>query len=182
MPRIIVFAGSIRPLSNNQKLANIAAARLKAHGSDVEQISLGDYPLPFVSEDHRANPPEEAKALWAKVEPHHGVFIASPEYNSGITPLLKNALDFLSLAAKRPPLRGKVIGLGCAAGGIWGGYKSLPTVRHVLEVGVGGMVIPDMATIQGGVWNDDGTLKDEASMKVIDAVCARLVAEAGRLA
>jgi chromate reductase, NAD(P)H dehydrogenase (quinone) len=180
MSSIIVFAGSTRPASNNQKLATIAAERLRAHGATVEQISLADFPLPFVDEDHRANPPEMAKALWSRIEHHQGLFIASPEYNSGITPVLKNALDFVSLAAKRPPLRGKIAALGCAAGGIWGGYKSLPAVRHVLEVGLGAMVVPEMATIQGGVWNADGSLKDETSAKLIDAVAARLVQETAK--
>jgi chromate reductase, NAD(P)H dehydrogenase (quinone) len=177
MPSILVFAGSTRPGSNNQKLATLAAAELRKLGANVTEISLADYPLPFADAQGFAHQPDEAKALWALVEAHDGAFIASPEYNSGIAPLLKNALDWVSMAAKRPPFAGKVVGIGCASGGAWGGYKSLPNVRHVLEVGVGAMVVPEMATIQGGQWNDDGSLKDELSPKLVAAVAKRLFDE-----
>jgi chromate reductase, NAD(P)H dehydrogenase (quinone) len=174
MSTILVFSGSTRAGSNNQKLANLAASRLLAHGASVTELSLADYPLPFADAEGFKQQPEEAKALWALIEAHQGVFIASPEYNSGIAPLLKNALDWVSMAAKRPPLRGKFVGLGCASGGLWGGHKSLPGVRQFLEIGLGGMVLPDMATIQGGMWNDDGSLKDENAAKLVDAVALRL--------
>ncbi len=82
------------------------------------------------------------------------------------------------MAAKRPPFRGKVVGLGFAAGGVWGGYKSAHSVRFTLEVGLGALVLPEMATIQGGHWNEDGSLKDEGSEKLVDAVAKRLVEEA----
>ncbi len=177
MSKILVFSGSTRPGSNNQKLADLAAKHLHTHGAEVTQISLADYPLPFSDARGFAHQPDEAKALWAQVEAHDGAFIASPEYNSGMAPLLKNAIDWISMAAKRPPFMGKVVGIGCASGGAWGGYKSLPTVRHVLEVGVGAMVVPEMASIQGGLWNEDGTLKDENALKLVDAVAKRLVEE-----
>jgi chromate reductase len=182
MTSILVFAGSTRPGSNNQKLATLAAADLRRFGASVTELSLADYPLPFVDARGFEAQPEEAKALWAVVERHAGVFIAAPEYNAGPAPLLKNALDWISLAAKRPPLRGKVVGLGCASNGVWGGYKSLPAMRNVLEVGLGAMVVPEMATIQGGLWGDEGELRDERARKLVEAVAKRLVEEAVRLA
>jgi chromate reductase, NAD(P)H dehydrogenase (quinone) len=177
MPSILVFSGSTRPGSNNQKLANLAASHLRQHGGTVTEVSLNDYPLPFADARGFDGQPDEAKALWAQIEAHDGAFIASPEYNSGFAPLLKNALDWISMVAGRPPFAHKVVGLGCASGGAWGGYKSLPNVRFVLEVGYGAMVVPEMATIQGGLWKDDGTLKEERALKLVDAVCKRLVAE-----
>jgi chromate reductase, NAD(P)H dehydrogenase (quinone) len=177
MPSILVFSGSTRPGSNNQKLATLAAAQLQALGADVTELSLADYPLPFADARGFGAQPDEAKALWTRIEAHDGAFIASPEYNAGIAPLLKNAFDWVSMAAKRPPFLGKIVGLGCAAGGLWGGYKSLPNVRHVLEVGLGAMVVPEMATIQGGNWNEDGTLKDDMALKLVEGVTKRLMQE-----
>jgi chromate reductase, NAD(P)H dehydrogenase (quinone) len=177
MPKIIVFSGSVRPGSNNQKLAALAAADLRRHGAEVSEISLADYPLPFADARGFEAQPPEAKALWALIEAHDGAFIASPEYNSGITPLLKNALDWVSMAAKRPPFHGKVVAVGFAAGGLWGGYKSAQGVRYILEVGLGALVIPEMATIQGGHWKDDGSLDDANGLKLIDAATKRLVDE-----
>jgi chromate reductase, NAD(P)H dehydrogenase (quinone) len=177
MPRILVFSGSIRAGSNNQKLADLAANFLRKEGADVRALSLADYPLPFADADGFASQPEEAKALFAQIDAHDGCFIAAPEYNSGITPLLKNALDWASMAAKRPPFRNKILAIGCASGGAWGGHKSLPGLRHILEVGLGAMVIPEMASIPGGVWNDDGSIKDEGAARLVEAAAKRLVAE-----
>jgi chromate reductase, NAD(P)H dehydrogenase (quinone) len=178
-PRILVFSGSTRPGSNNQKLAILAADAIRRHGGEATLISLDDYPLPFADARGWQGQPEEAKALWRLVEAHDGAFIASPEYNSGVAPLLKNALDWISMAAGRPPFRGKVVGLGIASGGVWGGYKSAGPMRFVLEVGLGAIVIPEMATIQGGLWNEDGSLKDEGARKLVDVAAQRLVDEAG---
>jgi NAD(P)H-dependent FMN reductase len=177
-PRLLAFSGSTRPGSNNQKLADLAASRLETLGAEVTRLSLADYPLPFADARGYDAQPEEAKALWAVVEAHHGAFIASPEYNSSISPLLKNALDWISICAGRPPLRGKVVALGIAAGGPWGGYKSAPAVRFTLEVGLGAIVVPEMATIQGGLWNADGTLKEPAAERLVDAAVKRLHDEA----
>jgi chromate reductase, NAD(P)H dehydrogenase (quinone) len=178
MPKILVFSGSTRPGSINQKLATLAAAKLRAHGAETSEISLADYPLPFADARGFQNKPAEALALWKLVESHDGAFIASPEYNSGIAPLLKNALDWVSMAAGRPPFKGKAVGLGIAAGGVWGGYKSAGSIRFILEVGLGALVVPEMATIQGGLWNEDGSLKDDGADKLVDAVAKRLVEEA----
>jgi chromate reductase, NAD(P)H dehydrogenase (quinone) len=177
MPKILVFSGSTRPGSNNQKLATLAAAKLRAHGVETTEISLDDFPLPFADARGWQGQPDEAKALWKLVQEHEGVFIASPEYNSGIAPLLKNALDWLSMAAGKPPFRGKVAGLGIASGGLWGGYKSAGPVRFILEVGLGALVVPEMATIQGGVWDEDGSLKDDSADKLVEAVAKRLAEE-----
>jgi chromate reductase, NAD(P)H dehydrogenase (quinone) len=177
MPRILVFSGSIRPGSNNQKLADLAANLIRKEGAEVTALSLADYPLPFADARGFTSQPDEAKALFAQIDAHDGCFIAAPEYNAGITPLLKNALDWASMAAKRPPFRGKIVSIGCASGGAWGGYKSLPGLRHILELGLGAMVVPEMASIPGGVWDDDGAIKDDGAAKLIEAVSKRLVSE-----
>ena len=44
----------------------------------------------------RTGPPEKARAFKALLGEYQGVFIASPEYNSSITPLLKNTLDWVT--------------------------------------------------------------------------------------
>src|SRR5687767_1760877 len=98
LPKILVFAGSIRTGSHNARLAALATKELMLAGADVTRISLIDYPLPLYDGDLEAKsgPPENAIRLKRLMAVHQGVFIASPEYNASITPLLKNTIDWIS--------------------------------------------------------------------------------------
>jgi chromate reductase len=108
VPKILVFAGSIRTGSFNARLAALAAKELALAGADVTRISLEDYPLPIYDGDDEAESgvPDNAKKLKSMMAAHQGVFIASPEYNASVTPLLKNTIDWISRVRERgePPL------------------------------------------------------------------------------
>lgn len=186
MPRIIVFAGSIRSGSVNEKLATLAATRLREAGADVTHRSLRDFELPIYDGDLEASEgvPENAKRLKTAFDGHHGIFIASPEYNSGYSPLLKNALDWTSRLPAPGVFHGRVTALGAVGAGAFGGYRGLTQLRSMLELGFGAFVIPDMVSVAGGGagFAPDGTLADERSGKMLDAMVTRLLREAGRLA
>ena len=66
--------------------------------AEVTRISLQDYPLPIYDADFdaRAGQPANAIKLKHMIMAHHGVFITSPEYSASVTPLLKNAIDWVS--------------------------------------------------------------------------------------
>lgn len=185
MTSILVFSGSTRPASLNQRLAQVAAERLASLGAEVTSLSLADYPLPFADDDGRAQPPEAAKALTETVLRHDGVFIACPEYNSSYPAVLKNALDWVSMVRKDGPgLAGKVVALGAASPGARGGYRALTQFRSTLELGFGALVIPEMASIPfaNKVLPTEGGLTDEAASKFLDACLRRLVLECRRQA
>lgn len=186
MPRILVFAGSIRTGSVNEKLAVVAASRFRAAGADVTHLSLRDYPLPIYDGDLEANEgvPENARRLKAAFEGHEGVFIASPEYNSGYSPLLKNALDWTSRLPAPGVFQGRVTALGAVGAGAFGGYRGLTQLRSLLELGFGAFIIPDMVSVSGGNsgFAADGSLAEERPSKMLDTLVARLMREAGRIA
>src|SRR5436305_13593435 len=108
VPKILVFAGSIRTGSFNARLAALAAKELALAGAEVSRISLEDYSLPIYDGDEEAKSgvPANAKSLKAMMAAHQGVYIASPEYNASVTPLLKNTIDWISRVRERgePPL------------------------------------------------------------------------------
>ena len=54
VPKILVFAGSIRTGSHNARLAALAAKELALADADVTRISLADYPLPIYDGDDRS--------------------------------------------------------------------------------------------------------------------------------
>ena len=103
LPKVLVFAGSIRTGSMNTRLAALAAKELLAAGADVTRISLADYPMPVYDGDLEANSgaPGNAVKLKQMFMAHQGIFIASPEYNASMTPLLKNSLDWVSRVRER---------------------------------------------------------------------------------
>jgi NAD(P)H-dependent FMN reductase len=183
-PKILVFAGSIRTASFNARLAALAAKELTLLNVDATRISLVDYPMPLYDGDAEAaaGPPQNAVKLKRQFVAHHGIFIASPEYNASITPLLKNTLDWISRVreAAEPPLpayKQRVFALGAASNGTYGGYRSLIALRHVLELGCGAMVLPDQIAVREAAtaFDDKDELRDEKAASQLRTVLGRLV-------
>lgn len=184
-PRILVFAGSWREGSLNTKLATLAAKRLRAASAQVRQISLGDYPLPLVDATGFGNAPQAAHELRALIDAHDGLYIASPEYNAGYAPALKNALDWASTAKPGAPasgLAGKVVALGGASTGSLGAYRGLTQLRTSLELGFGALMVPEMVAVSFAdkAFAADGNLTDARSSGFLDAQVARLLKLSGK--
>jgi len=187
-PRILVFAGSIRTSSFNARLAALAVKELALANVDVTRLSLVDYPLPLYHADLEAERglPTNAVTLKRMFGIHHGVFIASPEYNASITPLLKNTLDWISRVREppEPPLaayRHRAFALGAASNGPYGGFRSLMALRQVLELGCGALVLPDQIAVSAAatVFDEMDDLREERNADRLRAVLAALV-EAAR--
>jgi chromate reductase, NAD(P)H dehydrogenase (quinone) len=190
-PKILVFAGSIRVGSFNGRLAAAAAKELALAQVDVTLISLGEYPMPLYDGNLEAasGPPENAVKLKRLMCMQHGVFIASPEYNASIAPLLKNTLDWVSRVreAREPPLaayKNRVFALGAASNGTYGGMRSLMALRQVLELGCGALVIPEQVAVREAAqaFDEADNLKDERSARLLATAINRLVDMARGLA
>jgi chromate reductase len=183
-PKILVFAGSIRSGSFNARLAAVAAKELALAQADVTLISLADYPMPLYDGNLEAasGAPDNAVKLKRLICMQHGVFIASPEYNASITPLLKNTLDWVSRVrdGKEPPLaayKNRAFALGAASNGTYGGMRSLIALRQVLELGCGALVIPEQVAVREAAqaFDEADNLKDERSARLLTTVTSRLV-------
>jgi NAD(P)H-dependent FMN reductase len=183
-PRILVFAGSIRAGSHNARLAALAAKELVLAGAEVTRISLQDYPLPIYDADLEAKSgvPAGAVSLKRMLMQHPGVFIASPEYNASITPLLKNTIDWISRVRERgePPLavfRNRAFALGGASDSPYGALRSLMALRQVLELGCGALVIPEQITVfrASEAFDELDNLKEERAANSLRRVLGRLL-------
>src|SRR3954467_14004574 len=108
--KILIIPGSLRTGSHNAKLAAVAAYAFDQAGVDVTRISLADFPLPIYDGDLQAKSgvPKHAINLKRMIGAHHGVLIVSPEYNSSLLPLLKNAIDWVSRVQDAHEIRGQV--------------------------------------------------------------------------
>ena len=183
-PKILVIPGSLRAGSHNARLAALATKEFALADADVTRISLGDYPLPIYDADlaSKAGPPYNAIRLKQIVSVHRGVFIASPEYNASVTPLLKNAIDWVSTVRERDePLlaayQNRVFALGAASPGRSGGMHSLIALRQVLAVGCRALVIPDQITVPHAEQAFDGMdeLKDARAAAQLKTVVRKLI-------
>ncbi|RAQ39529.1 NADPH-dependent FMN reductase [Arthrospira sp. O9.13F] len=169
-PKILAFAGSKREASLHKKLVKIATEGARQAGAEVTFIDFQDLPMPLFDQDlqDREGLPETVLQFKQLLKTHHGFLIASPEYNSSITPLLKNAIDWASRSEPgEPPLaltcfRGKVAALMATSPGGLGGLRGLFHVRSILE-SIGVLVIPEQKTLPNGyqIFDTDGNLKDE---------------------
>src|SRR6266404_7287864 len=108
--KILVIPGSLRTGSHNAKLASAAAYEFAQAGVDVTRISLDDFPLPIYDGDlqSKSGVPKNAVNLKRMIGAHHGVLIVTPEYNSSLPPLLKNAIDWVSRVQDAHETRGQV--------------------------------------------------------------------------
>ena len=121
---------------------------------EVTRISLADYPLPIYEGDLEANagPPANALKLKQMIMAHQGVFIASPEYSASVTPMLKNAIDWVSRVRERgdptyAAFKSRVFAICVGLARRAGGLRSLMALRQILELGCGALVIPEQVTI-----------------------------------
>lgn len=184
IPKILVFAGSIRTGSFNARLAANAAKQLALLGAEVTHISLADYPMPLYDGDREAHSgqPQNAVKLKQLFMAHGGIFIASPEYNASVTPLLKNTLDWISRVreGREMPLaayKERVFALGGASNGAYGAMRSLLALRQVLEIGCGALVIPDQIAVPraADAYDENDNLKDEQTVSRLKSVLQRLM-------
>lgn len=149
--KISLLCGSIRTGSYNKKAMLSALDLIKEHYKEdkeaVEIIDLKDYDLPLYNGDleKAQGLPEKAKKLYNLFLESDGILIASPEYNSSFTPLLKNSLDWISRKDLKC-INHKVFALIAASPSDMGGIRGLLQLRVVLA-NMGGLVIPEMLAI-----------------------------------
>lgn len=173
-PRILAFAGSLRAESYNKKLVKIAASGAEAAGARVSVIDLSEYRLPIFDEDlEKADGmPVNGRKLKDLMLAHEGLLLACPEYNSSITAVLKNTIDWTSRTQNgETPLacfKGKTAVIMSASPGALGGLRGLVTVRSILG-NIQVTVLPNQIAIAKAneAFGPDGNLLDEAKQKAV---------------
>jgi NAD(P)H-dependent FMN reductase len=180
-PRILVFAGSIQADAPSARLAGAALKELVKMDVDATRISLADYPLPLFDTGLEQGVPATARKLHDMMLAHRGIYIATAESNASIPSLLKNAIDWVSrVRGSRSPFHACVFALGAIAEE-HGGHGALLSLRQVLELGLGALVIPEQVAIADveRAFDDAGDLVDQTLAKQLRASICRLVALAG---
>lgn len=189
IPKILVFAGSVRSGAFSGRTADAAQKALALQGADVTRISLADYPLPIFDEDleREEGIPENVMKLARMVGAHDGLLIATPEYNASLPPLLKNAIDWLSVVRhdggrQLKPLAGKAAALCSSSKGQHAGVRAINHLRAVLVRCHVDIVTPECSVPNGGTAFDAaGGFADERLRHAMDIVAQALIERARML-
>lgn len=176
--KVIALSGSIRNGSFNTSILQIAAKAVESKGIEVTLINLSDYELPFYNADLEAasGMPQKASQLKELFKQHTGLLIASPEYNSSYSALLKNTIDWISRPSSdsEEPLiafKGKIAGILSASPGRFGGKRGLLALRTLLA-----NIQVDVIEQEAGVANahevidTDGSLSEPKALSEIQSV------------
>jgi len=190
MPKIIAFAGSARQDSHNKKLLNAAVVGARNAGAEVTLVDLANYPMPLFDQDLEAAEglPENARKLKQLMIESDGLLIASPEYNSAFSPLLKNTIDWVSRAESgdEPALQayqGKVAAIMSASPGGLGGSRGLVFLRILLG-NLGVTVLANQQTLPAAfkAFTENNELIDEKKKAAIESLGAELANTLSKLA
>ena len=182
-PRILAFAGSARRESLNKKLLAVGVQEARAAGGDVTLVDLNDLPFPLYHGDleDEQGLPENVKKMVEMIGRHEALLVSSPEYNSLITPLLKNTIDWCSRAEKNP-FDGKVAAVISASPGGYGGVRSAQVARQLL-LKLGCLVIPAEFSLAKAheAFDEKGLLKNPRAQESVRKVAVELVRVTAKL-
>lgn len=187
--KLLALAGSTRRGSLNQALLDLAVKAARERGAEVTEIRLKDYPLPLYDGDLEASDfPQMARNLKALFCAHHGFLIASPEYNGGVSGVLKNAVDWVSRPTDGESLvalsafRGKVAGLMAASISPFGGLRGITHMRQVLGT-VQTLVATEQVLVPfaHGAFDENWALKEALPAQLLGGLAARVIELAEKL-
>lgn len=181
-PKILAFAGSAREDSFNKKLIRVAAKSIEDK-AEVTLIDIRDYPIPLYNGDLEAAEglPKNAQILKKMFIESDGFLISSPEYNSSVSGVLKNLIDWVSRPEDSDDFylvafKKKTAAIMSASPGNLGGLRGLFHLRSIFN-NIGTLVLPDLVTVRNAndAFDDHGNLKDEKKAEALRNLAQELV-------
>ena len=178
--RLLGISGSIRRHSYCTMVLQTLAENLAEtpnSKADLTLFPLNDIP-PYDPDLDSENTPAAATAMREAIAAADGLVVISPEYNYGMSGVLKNALDWASRPAMQSPVKGKPILIMTASPAFTGGVRAQHEMRETLT-GMMGRVIARPQVVIGTVHEKikDGRLTDQAALTFALAAIDDLLAE-----
>ena len=165
MTRILGLSGSLRKGSLNTSLLH-EAVRLMPAGSTLDARTLHGVPLYDGDLEEAEGVPAAVAALKQALAQADGLLLVTPEYNSGVPGVFKNAIDWMSRGRDgQAAFAGKPVALIGASMSGFGTVSSqdhwLPVLRRLgTRLWTGGQVLVSRAQ---DAFDDEGRLKDAAT-------------------
>jgi len=176
--RLLGISGSLRRHSANTAVLEALRARLADQGGPVLS-RFGLEEIPLFNSDLEERFPAPVQAFKEAISSSDGIVICSPEYNHGISGVLKNALDW----ASRPslltsPLKDKPALILTAAPSLTGGARAGPQIRETLASCLARVVPrPDVVIRRAHDKMVGGRFVDEEALSLAVQAIGDLVAE-----
>ncbi len=172
-PRIGFLCGSLRTGSINQQLSKALQKKVKQAGGKTGEINLGTYDLPLYHGDLKT--PPEVRKLITRMKSFDGIIVVSPEYNGGLPPVLKNAIDWTS-TVETGHIAGKVYGIAACTPGPMSGIMVMRQVQFIL-MRLGADLVPAQAGCGGAgkAFDAKGHLIAEPASSLADKMIGQML-------
>jgi chromate reductase len=174
--RVLAISGSLRRDSHNRRLLR-AAADLLPPGAELVEFD-GLKALPHFDEDDEHDPGAAVLALRDAIDQADVVLFSTPEYNSSIPGVLKNAIDWASRPSTHPVLRNKPAAVVGASTGMFGAVWAQAELRKVLAA-AGARVLDRELPVPAAheAFTEDGSLVEAEHRDELAAILEALMAE-----
>lgn len=178
-PSIGFLCGSLRKGSINQQFSKALQKKAKAAGAKTGEVNLATYDLPLYHGDLKT--PAGVKKLIKRMKSFDGIVMISPEYNGGLSPVLKNAIDWTS-TVETGHINGKVYGVASCTPGPMSGIMVMRQMQFIL-MRLGADLVPAQAGcgFAGEAFDKKGLLVAEPAGtladKMLDQMLTRIKAK-----
>ncbi|HUP32407.1 MAG TPA: NAD(P)H-dependent oxidoreductase [Gaiellaceae bacterium] len=175
--RILAISGSLRTGSHNTDLLRAAAAAAP-DGVELELYDgLKEIPPYDADDDVPGAQPDAVLRFKEALEEADAVLISTPEYNSSVPGVLKNALDWASRPLVESPVRNKPVAVLSSSTGMFGGVWAAAETRKVLGA-LGARALEDTVAVAKA----DERLTDGVDAELLGELCAVVDALAAAVA
>src|SRR3954451_16232519 len=130
--RVLGISGSLRRDSHNTRLLGAAGEIVEQRGAEFEVFEGLKAIPPYDEDDDVGAGAPPVAALRRAIADADAVLFATPEYNSSIPGVLKNAVDWASRPPAASPLRNKTVAVVGASAGMFGAVWAQAELRKVL--------------------------------------------------
>jgi chromate reductase len=130
--RVLGVSGSLRRTSHNTKLLRAAGEIVEEHGGEFQLFDGLKTIPPYDEDDDGPRGPLAVDRFRRAIAGADAVLFATPEYNSSIPGVLKNAVDWASRPQATSPLRNKPVAVIGASTGMFGAVWAQAELRKVL--------------------------------------------------
>jgi len=166
--RALAMAGSLRAASFNRALLRTIVERAP-EGMEIEELDLSTLPLYHGDLEAQGDPAPVAE-LKRAVHAADLVFLVTPEYNGGLPPVMKNAIDWGSRPPRPQAWEGTPIAILGATPGRGGTAGAQRVLRETLSQ-LSAYVMPQprmLVADAGALFDEDLRLTDEATLARLD--------------